>query len=179
MNKLIGISFLKNYGFKTIDLIKYAEIIREDFVIKRGLSLRLSSIKKNNIDVNLPSIHNCQDKEVIKSFYHKYSKTYEILIHETVKPTIIGSISKYTINKGCKIVIEVFKNFEERKKGIIQERAIFDFVSERYLNFRGCTNKEFIFLGSMVKQIPFENFDLEFVKQYDNIIFTDFYTNEI
>ena len=176
MNKFNGILFLKKYGLKTVDLINYDDIVRDDFIIKNGLSLRLSSLKNNSIDVNLPSIHNCRDKNVIKKFYNRYSKKYKILIHETVMPSMIGSISKYKVNCSSIIVIEIFKNFEKRKQGIVQERIKFDIIGEKYLNFNGCNKKDYIILGNIVKQIPFDSFDLEFVKQDDYFIFTDFYS---
>ena len=91
-------------------------------------------------------------------------------------PSMIGSISKYKVNCSSIIVIEIFKNFEKRKQGIVQERIKFDIIGEQYLNFNDFNKKDYIILGNIVKQIPFDSFDLEFVKQDDYFIFTDFYS---
>ena len=63
--------------------------------------------------------------------------------------------------------------------GIIKDRIVFDLVGESYLNFKECKNKDFIYLGNMVKKIPFREFNLEFVKEDKDYIFTDFYVNKL
>lgn len=179
MNKLFGIKFMQNYGFNTVVLMSYDEIMQKKYIIKNGLSLRLSSKNKNSMDVNLASIHNCVSKKSIKEFYEKHSKDFDVLIHETVRPTIIGSISKYFLGMRCIIAIETYENFEARSKGLIKERAIFDFIGEKYLKYNKCDNIDYIKLGNLVKDIQLNEFDIEFIKQDGIYVFTDFYSKEL
>ena len=177
MNKLKGILFLKQNSLPTIDLISFENIMKEDYIIEQGLSVRLSNKKNENIDVNLPSIHNCYNKAEIKKFVNMYSKNYNVLIHKTVKPTLIGSISKYNVNKQDKIVIEIFNDFVERKQEIIYTREMFELVGDHYL--RPETNSgKYIEIANLVKNIPLGCFDIEFVVENNQIIFTDFYSKE-
>lgn len=178
MNKLDGLNFLKYYLFNTVELISFDYIMSDDYKINDGLSVRLASKNSNSIDVYLPSLHNCFSKEQIKLFYEQYNKDYYILIHKTVNPNSIGSLSKYDIADVSKIVIEIFSDFEKRKRGIIEERYLFDVISDKYLKYDKNIEKKYIDLVRMVNIIPFKSFDIEFVTEYGEFIFTDFYSKE-
>lgn len=178
MNKLEGLLFLKKYNLPVIELISYDDIVKDTYIIKEGLSLRLSTKKFDNIDVNLPSIHNCLNKETIRMFIEKYSSTNHILIHRTVKPDIIGSISKYSFSGKSNFIVEIFKNFNERKCGIIQEREIYEFIGNKYLKPKEVTKTKYIKAINLVKDIFFDSFDIEFVIENNRIIFMDFYSNQ-
>lgn len=64
-------------------------------------------------------------------------------------------------------------------KKLKKERVIFDLIGEKYLSFNNCTNMDYIKLGNLVKGIKLNEFNIEFVKQNNNYIFTDFYSNEL
>lgn len=181
MNKKYGILFLNKYKLPTISLISYQDVMKDDYIIKNGLSIRLSSRKLNKIDVNLPSIHNCYDKIKIKEFVERYQNEYDILIHETVIPDIIGSISKYNIGYEYILVFELYESFIERKKEIIKDRIIYRQYGNYLFNdechcIKENNMKELI---NYIKYIPFEKFDLEFIIEDNKIIFTDFYTEQL
>lgn len=172
MNKLDGLLLLKVYGLPTVNLLQYNEIIVKN-TIGRGLSLRLSSKIKNSIDFGLPSIHNCYNLDDIKNFYNKYSSEYNVIIHETVEAKIIGSVSKHLLNGVSSIIIETYKNFEDRKKEIIDTREIFNNIEKID------PKKQYIDYNKIIKFInilPYDSLDIEFVIENRGIIFTDFYS---
>lgn len=178
-NKEDGITFLEQFKIPTIQKINIDDLLSGKIPIKNGLSVRVSpKDKSQKINVYLPSIHNCKDINEIKAFIDKYKQKYKIFIHETVNPETIGSVSKLDFRNS--IVIETYKNFDERKKEIINNRVIIPLYGEKmmisklemekkdkddYRNF-----KKVIYC---LNDIPFSNYDMEYVIQDGEVIFTD------
>lgn len=179
MNKKDGLEFLQQYDLPTIKLLGFEDVWNEPSLIDSGLSLRLAN-KNDGIDVMLPSKHNVTDMNDVLSFYQKYYRDYDILIHKTINPQIIGSISKYLLSDYDTIVIEIFKDFYERQKGVIKERVIITLLDKRIIKIdnQGIINKKILKeIMENIIDIPYDTFDLEFV--YDNnLIFTDFYSKD-
>lgn len=177
MTKLKGLLYLEKIGLPTPQLIDYDEIINDTPKIKEGLSLRLSSKSTNLPDVYLPSIHNCTEKQDIIDFYKLNNTKYDIIIHKTVHPNIIGSVSKWYIGGCYKIIIETYKNFEDREKAIIEHREIYTTFNEKSW-YTDQTSPQFLKLVNLLNRIPFKTFDVEFVVEKNQYIFTDFYTKD-
>ena len=178
MTKLEGIQLLENLKLPTINKLDIDRILNGQISLKQGLSLRASQ-RGNNFDRNvyLPSIHNCSDIDEIRTFIEK-NKVYNIFAHYTVKPEVIGSMSKLEHTQS--VVIETYKNFDERKKEIVDNRITIPIIYDRlwiskmdllkkdendFKNFK----KVILFL----KDIPFNHYDIEYVIQNGEVIFTD------
>ena len=177
MNKKDGIDFLSVYNLPTINLLSLNDLCNNPELITQGLSLRLSG-KANAIDVMLPSIHNVRTLDEVLTFYHQYQNNYNILIHKTITPTIIGSISKYLIDNYTIIAIETFDDFKSRKQEKVGERALILLLDDYILRINDSNFQNKKLLNAIlryIKEIPYETFDLEFVVD-DNLIFTDFYS---
>ncbi len=175
MNKLVGLKILESYGFQIPELYSYKQVMDDDFVINKGLSIRLSSKANSVIDVGLPSIHNCLDKSGIKDFYLKYSDEYNIIIHETFFPDIIGTVSKFTLNGLDCVVVETYKDFLERKRGMPNHREVSLYIEGRRIKSdENCIYNRVV---NMLKIIDLEDYNVEFVIQNHELFFTDFYTN--
>lgn len=179
MSKLEGISYLKKCGFQIPELLNYHTIINSNEPIKEPLSLRLSSKHAKGPDVYLPSIHNCIDREKMKDFYEQYHLNYDIIVHKTVNPNIIGSISKYFVHDSYKIIIETYKDFIERKQSIIDYREIYSSISGKFWQANGYETLKYNYIIGLVNKIPYDNFDIEFVIEKDKLIFTDFYSKDM
>lgn len=179
VNKRMGLDFLKEFNLNTIELLSFEDLRNNPSLINKGLSLRLSSCN-DNIDVRLPSIHNVKKIEDILTFYNKYYQNFDILMHKTIFPKEIGSISKYQLSDYNIISIETFKNFEERTKEIIKERALITLIDDRIIKIdhSSFSNKSLLReIINNIKDIHYPTYDLEFV--YDNeVIFTDFYSRD-
>jgi len=178
MTKMEGLQLLECLKLPTINKLDVGQILNGQIPLEQGLSLRVSP-KGNNFDRNvyLPSIHNCSDINEIKSFVEA-NRDYNIFAHYTVKPEVIGSVSK--LDHIQSVIIETYKNFDERKKEIIDNRLTIPIIDGRlwiskmdllkkdkndFLNF-----KKVILL---LDDIPFKQYDLEYVIQSGEVIFTD------
>lgn len=178
MNKLEGIKFLKAFKIPTLDLLDPQEILLDDNPIETGLSIRTSPKGRNEPNVYLPSIHNCKSKEQIKEFIDMYGKKYYIFAHNTVKPEVIGSISKLDFRNS--IVIETYKDFIKRKEEIIDNRMIIPMRGDKMVISRlemlikdPEDYKNFKKIIYELYNIPFTNYDMEYVIQNSEVIFTD------
>ena len=139
MTKNDGLDFLlKNY-FPTIKLLTLEDLQKDKSFLEQGISVRLSS-KTDNIDVNLKSIHNVHDLETIIKFIKENIQEYNIIIHKTVKPELIGTVSKYNNYNTDILAIELYNNFENRKKEIVSYRAIVEMIENRIIRI---DNKDF------------------------------------
>lgn len=179
LNKKEGIKFLQEFNIPTIKMIDINKLIAGNVQIEKGLSVRVSPISKNqNTNVYLPSIHNCADLNEIRSFINKYKGEYDIFVHETVSPEIIGSVSKLDFRNS--VVIETYKNFVERKEEKVDNRVVIPLYGDKmmisklemlrndkedYQNF-----KKVIYC---LEDIPFSNYDMEYVIQKGDVMFTD------
>lgn len=179
MNKLEGIELLKQIEYPTVSLLNMVDLMKNN-ILMEGVSVRLSS-RNDSIDVNLPSIHNVKSMQVIENFIKEYGKNYDVLIHKTVKPQIIGTISKYKINDYYIIVVETYKNFLERKHGIINEYISMMSIDNRLFNKRyNSENAKILFqkIYPFIKKNCFDEYDIEFVIENNEIVFTDFYSKD-
>lgn len=176
--KLDGIKIMEKLNIPTVKRMSLVEIIEGQIPIDCGISVRTSSSggdKKWN--VYMPSIHGCTDIEKVKKFISK-NKKYEIFAHETVKPEVIGSISR--LEHTSQIVLEIYKNFEERKNEIISNRMTIPINNDRIwishlsmLNENAEDFKNFKKVLLYLKDIPFEQYDMEYVIQNGDVMFTD------
>lgn len=179
MSKLEGIKLLEMLELPTIKRLNIVQILDGKIPLNEGISLRLSP-KGNNFDRNvyLPSIHNCQNLETIKKFIILYNNNYNIFAHYTVSPEVIGSVSK--MNFADSIVIETYKNFDHRKKEIIDNRVTIPLLFGRiWISKMQIEKKDehdlinFKKVFSILKDIPFEEYDMEYVIQNGKLVLTD------
>ncbi len=178
LNKKEGISLLQEFGLPTVRTIEATDLMENKSDLKSGLSVRLSPKSSSERNVMLPSIHNCRDINVINGFISKNQDKYDIIIHKTVKPQVIGSISKLKFRES--IVIETFKNFENRKKGIIDNRVIIPLLGDKmYISKLEMLRKDKVDYNNfrkviiLLNDIPFEEYDMEFVIEDGDVVFTD------
>lgn len=178
LTKLEGIKFLEELNLPTVERIDINQIVEGQISIDNGISVRVSP-KSNNSkwNVYLPSIHGCKNREEVKKFV-KDNSQYEIFAHETVKPEVIGSISKLQHTKS--IVIETYKNFQQRKEEIIDNRMTIPIFADRlwisHLELLNKNKEDFMNFKKVIiylKDIPFEQYDLEYIIQNGEVIFTD------
>lgn len=165
--------------FPTVKSIDPNLLDENSQILKQGLSVRTSPKKNRENNVYLPSIHNCTDLNELREFINQYKNQYHMIVHPTVKPEQIGSISRYQAGED-KVVIEIFKDFETRKKGIIENRATVPVMGNRFaisqLEMQEKKEDEFKIFGKVIKEVsdmPFETYDAEFVVQNGQVLFTD------
>ncbi len=165
--------------FPTVKSIDPNLLDENSQILKQGLSVRTSPKKNRENNVYLPSIHNCTDLNELREFINQYQSQYHMIVHPTVKPEQIGSISRYQAGED-KVVIEIFKDFETRKKGIIENRATVPVMGNRFaisqLEMQEKKEDEFKIFGKVIKEVsdmPFETYDAEFVVQNGQVLFTD------
>lgn len=178
MNKIDGLNFLHEYKLPTVQLLELDELLNNPLLLSCGISLRLAS-KYDGIDVNLPSLHGIKSIDQVMDFYHKYQDDYNILIHETVRPNIIGTCSKYSLTNDV-LVIETFNNFNDRKHEIVNERAIIDMLDNQIIKIdsNNFQNKRLLRdILNDVLEIPYNDFTIEFVIDREKTIYTDFYSS--
>lgn len=178
LNKKEGIIFLEKIGLPTVKQINPNNLTTNSKEIEDGLSVRLSPKRNSSTNVYLPSIHNCTDLYQIIEFMEKNKEKYDIIIHKTVKPEIIGSVSKLDFRDS--IVLETYRNFEERKKEIITNRVVIPILGNRmYISGLEMMKKDkndfynFSKVIQFLKDIPFKEYDMEYVIENGKVIFTD------
>lgn len=179
VSKIKGLKMLQMLDFPTIKQIDPNLLDQNSQILKQGLSVRTSPKKDRENNVYLPSIHNCTNLNELRGFINQYQNQYHIIVHPTVKPEQIGSISKYQAGED-KVVIEIFKDFETRKKGIIENRATIPVMGNRFaisqLEMQEKKEEEFKIFGKVIRevsQMPFESYDAEFVVENGQVLFTD------
>lgn len=181
INKLQGLKFLQALKFPTVDLIDTDVLNKNNQLLEKGISVRTSPKSDYRYNVYLPSIHNCKDIKEINEFMNKYNKKYNFIIHKTVKPQRIGSISRYGNNvQGENLSIELFEDFNKRKNEQVSNRIIVPIYGDRFFISEmkmDENNKEdfkiFSKLMSDIKEMPFRTYDAEFVVENNEILFTD------
>lgn len=178
VTKLEGIKLLETFNLPTVERLDISKIITGEISIENGISVRVSpKSKSSRWNVYLPSIHNCKSKEEVGRFVQENS-FYEVFAHETVKPELIGSISR--MEKNDSVVIETYKNFEQRKKEIVNNRMVIPFYADRlwisHLKLLKEDKEDFKNFRKVImylKDIPFAQYDMEYVIQNGEVIFTD------
>lgn len=179
LNKIEGIQFLENFKIPTIKFIDINSIVKGETPIDNGLSVRVSPLDRNSeTSVYLPSIHNCTDRNEIKNFVDKHKDKYKIFIHETVNPDVIGAVSKLDFRES--IVIEIYRDFMQREKGQVSNRVMIPLYGDKMMISKMEMDKKdredyenFRKVIYYLKDMPFSNYDIEFVIQNGEVIFTD------
>lgn len=179
MSKIEGLKMLKILDFPTVEQIDPNLLDENSQVLKQGLSVRTSPKEDRENNVDLPSIHNCTDLKELRKFIEEYKNEYNIIVHKTVKPKQIGSVSRYEVGAD-KLIIEIFEDFEKRKHGIIKNRVILPVMGERFaisqLQMDKEDPQEFKVFSNVIKEVkymPFKKFDAEFVVEDGGVLFTD------
>lgn len=178
MSKLEGIQLLEELKLPTIKRLNIEKLVNGEIPLRDGVSVRVSP-KGHVFDRNvyLPSIHNCTDIDAIKQFLNK-NRMYDIFAHYTVKPETIGSISK--LNHTSSIILETYSDFNKRKMEIIDNRVIIPIIYDRIwiskmemLKKDENDFKNFKKVILLLSDIPFEQYDIEYVIQNGEVILTD------
>lgn len=179
VSKIEGLKMLQILDFPTVKSIDPNLLDENSQVLKQGLSVRTSPKEKTENSVYLPSIHNCTHLDELREFIKEHQNQYHIIVHPTVQPEQIGSISRYQAGED-KVIIEIFKDFERRKKGIIENRVSVPVMGERLaisqLQIQEKDEDEFNLFGKVIREIkymPFQNYDAEFVVENGKVLFTD------
>lgn len=134
ISKREGLEILHMLDIPSVKLIDPNLLDENSSVLKEGLSVRLSPKENRNNNVYLPSIHNQTNLIEIREFIRKYQRQYNIIVHKTVRPEIIGSVSKYQLSpEDEKLVIELFENFQDRTDGRVDNRAILPILGGRIM----------------------------------------------
>lgn len=182
MNKIGGLELLENWNFPTLELLTINDLENNLNVLQEGVSVRLSSKGNDNIDVFLNSIHNVHDINIIKHFIVNNKDKYDIIIHKTVKPDIIGTVSKYSNNYYDIVVIELYNDFLDRSHGIISSRAVIEMHGNMVISVDNNSFEPkslFYELVNYLKYIELDEYTIEFVIENKKLIFTDLYSNNI
>lgn len=134
MSKKEGLETLNMLNVPSVELIDPNLLDENSHALKEGLSVRISPKVSTQNNVYLPSIHNQASLGEIRKFIGKYQKDFDIIVHRTVKPEIIGSISKYQLSpEEEKLIIELFRDFHDRANGEIKNRAILPVAGGRII----------------------------------------------
>lgn len=179
ISKIEGLKMIKLLDIPTVKLIDPNLLDENSQVLKQGLSVRTSPKRDLSNNVYLPSIHNCTDLGELRRFIKQYKEQYHMIVHRTVKPNEIGSISRYEAGED-KIIIETFEDFENRKKGVIKNRMILPIRGEKFiisqLQIQKQNEQDFYLFSEVIKKvktIPFKKFDAEFVVEEGKILFME------
>lgn len=176
IHKKQGIELLSSFDIPTITLIEMQNITRDD--LNKGLSVRLYHMHENIPDVKLPSIHKCDNLHRIFDFITE-NKQYGFLIHQTVNPQMIVSISKRSL-QNTMIVFEVFENFAQRE--CVKYRYSMEEYDGKY--YESMMDDNVLVPGEIIrslrkllpyiKRIPYRNYTVEMVEdKMKGILFTD------
>lgn len=178
--KLDGIKLLQELGIPTVKLIDISKIITGQIPIDtgNGISVRLSPKDKNvKWDVGLPSINRRKDISEVREFIQEYIGRYEVFAHETVKPEILGTVSRFS----DQLVIETYEDYDKKHEQKISNRVIVPAIKDRFLinkmTLQKNDEKDFNRFKEVImylKDIPFEKYDAEYVFQDGEVIFMDF-----
>lgn len=176
IHKKRGIELLSSFGVPTISIVELNDITDEQ--LQEGLSVRLYHTCGNIPDVKLPSIHNCKDLCRISKFIEA-NKQYGYLVHKTVHPELIASISKRSLEKSL-IIFEIFDNFANRE--MVKYRYCLEEYDGKFYESISIGNT--ITSGEIVpslrkllpyiKKIPYRSYTVEMVDDKSSgILFTD------
>lgn len=178
--KLDGIKLLQKLGIPTVKLMDISKIISGEIPIDKGngISVRLSPKDKSvKWDVGLPSINRRKNLSEVRDFVQKYTGKYEVFAHETVRPEILGTVSKFS----DELVIDTYEDYDKKHEQIISNSVQIPAIGDRFLINKmklQKNNKEdfnrFRKVITYLKRIPFEKYDAEYVFQDGEVIFMDF-----
>ena len=182
LSKLDGLKMLKMLNFPTVDLIDPKQLNENSEVLSQGLSVRTSPKKDMASNVYLPSIHNCTSLSEIHNFINEHEKDYNIIVHKTVRPMQIGSVSRYGNLLGEeRLSIDTFYDFTTRRQEIIKNQATLPIYGGRFLisklEVKNKDEEDFKVFSKVIQDVrhmPFKKFDAEFILDEDGqILFTD------
>lgn len=178
--KLEGIKLLQKLRIPTVNLLDVSKIITGQIPINtdNGISVRLSPKDKNvRWDVGLPSINRRKDLLEIKEFVEKYNEKYNVFAHETVRPEILGTVSRFS----DELVIETYDDYDKKYAQEISNSVRIPVIGNRFLinemRLQKKDEKDFCRFKQVImylRQIPFEKYDAEYVFQDGKVIFMDF-----
>jgi len=181
LNKREGIKFLGLFGLPIVQLIDTRDVINGNLDISVGVSIRTSPKYATSRNVWLPSIHNCTNLSDITNFIEDHEIIYDVIIHKTVVPISIGSVSKVESFHKSFLMLETYRNFEDRKSGNIHNRLTIPYIGERSLvrfieleRHDPIEYMDFIRVFRYLRKLPFETYNLEYVVEDEKILFTDF-----
>lgn len=179
MSKIEGLKMLKILDFPTIEQIDPNLLDENSQVLKQGLSVRTSPKTDRNDNTSLPSIHNCTDLNELRSFIKEHRNEYDTIVHKTVSPETIGSISRFEAGTD-KLIIETYEDFGKRKAEIIKNRVTVPIMGEKFainqLEMQEKNEEDFNVFSQVMKELrymPFKEFDAEFAFENGKVIFTD------
>lgn len=178
--KLDGIKMLQELGIPTVQLMDISKIIAGEIPIDNGngISVRLSP-KDNSVkwDVGLPSINRRKDISEVREFIQKYKEKYHVFAHETVRPEILGAVSRFS----DEIAIETYKDYDKKHEQEIDNSVVIPVIGNRFLvnkmQLRKKDERDFNRFREVImylRKIPFEVYDAEYVFQDGKVIFMDF-----
>lgn len=178
--KLDGIKMLQKLGIPTVKLMDISQIVTGDIPIDtgNGISIRLSPKDKSvKWDVGLPSINRRKDLSEVRKFVQKYKEDYEVFAHETVRPEILGAVSRF----GNELVIETYEDYDKKHEQEIDNSVTIPVIENRFLinemHLQKIDERDFHRFCKVImylRQIPFERYDAEYVFQDGEVIFMDF-----
>lgn len=179
MSKIEGLKMLKILDFPTVEQIDPNLLDENSQVLKEGLSVRTSPKRDRDDNTSLPSIHNCTNLHELRSFIQEHKSEYYTIVHKTVTPEAIGSISRFEAGTD-KLSIETYEDFGKRKNEIIKNRVTVPIMGEKFaisqLEMQEENPEDFKLFSEVirdVKYMPFKKFDAEFVVQNGKVVFTD------
>lgn len=169
--KLDGIKMLQKLGIPTVQLLDVSKIIAGEISIDEGngISVRLSPKDRSvKWDVGLPSINRRKNISEVREFIQKYKEKYDIFAHETVRPEILGAISRL----GDELIIETYKDYDKKHEQEIDNCVTIPVMGNRFLvnkmQLKKKDEKDFNRFREVImylRKIPFEVFDAECVFQ--------------
>lgn len=178
--KLDGIKMLQRLGIPTVKLMDISKIITGEIPIDtgNGISVRLSPKDKNvKWDVGLPSINRRKDLSEVIEFIQRYREKYNVFAHETVRPELLGAVSRF----GDELVIETYEDYDKKHEQEINNSVTVPIIGGRFLinemRLQKKDERDFQRFSKAImylRKIPFEKYDAEYVFQDGKIIFMDF-----
>lgn len=178
ISKLEGIRLLAKLNLPTVELLDMSELVKGQIPIEDGVSVRLSPKNKSvSWNVGLPSINKRTDLEEIRSFVSEYENEYDVFAHKTVKPEMIGTLSKFE----SILAIETYKSYEDKHDELIDNRIVVPVLGDRFLisqlELLKKSETDFNYFRKVInylRQIPFSEYEMEFVIEDGQVVFMDF-----
>lgn len=125
----------------------------------------------------MPSINRRKDLSEVREFIQEYIGRYEVFAHETVRPEILGTVSRFS----DELAIETYEDYDKKHEQEVSNRLIVPVIGDRFLinkmRLQKNDEKDFNRFKEVImylKKIPFEKYDAEYVFQDGKVIFMDF-----
>lgn len=178
ISKLEGIKLLDKLNMPCVELLDISKILDGTIPIDYGISVRLSPKDKwVKWNVGLPSINRRTDVEEVREFVDKYKGKYNVFAHKSVRPEIIGTLSKMK----DQLAIETYKTYEDKGDEIVDNRIIVPVIGDRFYINKMTLMKEdendfnnFRKVIMYLKDVPFSEYEMEYVIEDGDVAFMDF-----